>query len=96
MWALDRASRDVLLSLVVWRGSALPDFGFEPLKGMVQPFLMWRCDRLELDADPVCAAPADDGMFDQDRNFFSRNIEQKIHLHACDGPKGTLEPTSFA
>jgi hypothetical protein len=96
MWALDRALFGVLLGLVAWGGLAVPDFRFEPLKGVVQPFLMGRSDRLELDADPLCAAPADDGMFDQDRNFLSRNIEKKIHLHARDGPKGTFKPTSFA
>jgi len=40
------------------------DFGFKSSKGVVQPFLMGGSDQLELDADPVCAAPADDRVFD--------------------------------
>jgi len=72
------------------------DFGFKPLQGVVQPFLMGGRDQLKLDADPPCAAPTNDGMFNQDRSFVSGNIDEEIHLHACDGPKGTFEPASFA
>ena len=73
----------------------MADFGFKPLQGVVQPFLMGGRDRLKLDADPLCAAPADDSMFNQDRNFVSGDIEEKIHLHARDGSQRTFQPTSF-
>ena len=86
----------VLLKPVVGKWLAVADFGFKPLQGVVQPFLMGGRDRLKLDTNPPRAAPADHGMFNQDRSFVSGNIEEKIHLHACDGPKGTFEPTPFA
>ena len=61
---LVRAQREVLLDRFLERWLTVTDFGFKPLKGVVQPFLVGRSDRLKLDADPVCAAPADDRMFD--------------------------------
>ena len=59
-----RGQREVLLNRGVEQWLTVTDFGFKPSKGVVQPFLMGGSDQLKLDADPVCAAPADDRLFD--------------------------------
>ena len=74
----------------------LTDRGFKPLQGAVQPFPIERGDRLKLDADFACAAPANDGMFDQNRRLAFRETEEEIYLHSFHGVKGSFEPASFA
>jgi hypothetical protein len=53
-------------------------------------------ERLKFDPDPVCAAPPNDGMFDEDRRLVFRDIEEEIDFHARDGSKGTLDSASPA
>jgi hypothetical protein len=77
-------------------GLAVTGYGFDLLKGAVQPFLMGGSEGLKLNADPVRTGPTYDGTLDEDRGLFFTDVEQKIHLHSCEGSNRTFEPTSFA
>ena len=50
---------------------AVTGYGFESLKGTVQPFLMGRGEGLKLYPDPVRAGPTYNGALDQNRGLSS-------------------------
>jgi hypothetical protein len=84
------------LSDLVGGWLAVTGCGFEPLDGVVQPFLMGRGEGPKLDADPVRAGPPYNSALDQDRNLIFTHKEQEVHLHSRGGLKGTFEPASFS
>ena len=76
--------------------SELSHSRFKYLNGAVQPFPVGRSQELKLDTDFPCAAPADNGTFDQDGAVALSEMDDEIHLHACKGLKRGFDPTTFA